>query len=77
MTRRRRRRRGGAKTDETEEPLVRRSRKQQYIDEITTSKVPPDLRPRSSVAVTIAVSAAVKASSWSRTSWLAASMSTA
>ena len=28
-------RRGGAKTDETEEPLVRRSRKQQYIDEIT------------------------------------------
>lgn len=35
VTRRRRRRRGGAKTDETEEPLVRRSRKQQYIDEIT------------------------------------------
>ena len=35
MTRRRRRRRGGAKTDEAEEPLVRRSRKQQYIDEIT------------------------------------------
>ena len=35
VTRRRRRRRGGAKTDETEEPLVRRSHKQQYIDEIT------------------------------------------
>lgn len=35
VTRRRRRRRGGAKTDEAEEPLVRRSRKQQYIDEIT------------------------------------------
>ena len=35
VTRRRRRRRGGAKADETEEPLVRRSRKQQYIDEIT------------------------------------------
>ena len=35
MTRRRRRRRGGVKTDEAEEPLVRRSRKQQYIDEIT------------------------------------------
>ncbi len=34
-TRTRRRRRGGAKTDEAEEPLVRRSRKQQYIDEIT------------------------------------------
>lgn len=35
VTRRRRRRRGGAKADEAEEPLVRRSRKQQYIDEIT------------------------------------------
>ena len=31
----RRRRRGGAKSEDAEEPLVRRSRKQQYIDEIT------------------------------------------
>lgn len=35
VTRRRRRRRGGAKSEEQEESLVRRSRKQQYIDEIT------------------------------------------
>ena len=35
VTRRRRRRRGGAKSEDAEEPLVRRSRKQQYIDEIT------------------------------------------
>ncbi len=35
VTRRRRRRRGGSKGEDVEEPLVRRSRKQQYIDEIT------------------------------------------
>ena len=35
VTRRRRRRRGGAKSEESEETLSRRSRKQQYIDEIT------------------------------------------
>ena len=39
-----------------------------------TSKVPPDLRPRSSAVVTIAASVAVKASSWNRISWLAANM---
>ena len=74
MTRRRRRRRGGAKTEEQEEPLVRRSRKQQYIDEITDVEGSTDLRPRSSVAVTIAANVAAKASSWNRISWLAASM---
>ena len=35
VTRRRRRRRGGSKSEESEETLSRRSRKQQYIDEIT------------------------------------------
>ena len=35
VTRRRRRRRGGSKSEESEETLTRRSRKQQYIDEIT------------------------------------------
>ncbi len=35
MTRRRRRRRGGSKAEESDETMSRRSRKQQYIDEIT------------------------------------------
>lgn len=35
VTRRRRRRRGGAKAEESDETMSRRSRKQQYIDEIT------------------------------------------
>ena len=35
VTRRRRRRRGGSKAEESDETMSRRSRKQQYIDEIT------------------------------------------
>ena len=52
----------------SEQPLVRRSRKQQYIDEITDVEAPLVSRPRSSAAVTTAVSAAARASSWNRTS---------
>ena len=74
VTRRRRRRRSGKGVEETEEP-VRRSRKQQYIDEITDVEGPRVLKPRSSVVVTIVVSVAVRTRSWSRISLLAVNMS--
>ena len=73
MTRRRRRRRGGSKAEESDETLSRRSRKQQYIDEITD--VEGSTRLEAKKQRRRAVSAAARTSSWSRISWRAASMS--